>query len=201
MARWLCPCGRTLSDSAFPNPAGLYVLTEQQYDARADAADFDLILEATGAMRCPGCARLWVWWDGWSDTPTIYQPEVLDRQGYTVHWTAHLRAGRPNAAQKLVDRMAQLTDADLHVQSCERYWKDDALYVVRFTSSLAALSDDGAICDALRTAGAIGGPWSVIGPGGPVQLVEAMLSTTGGRFHLSGVEWISFLLVRDEPAG
>jgi len=76
MAKYLCPCGGIVHTSGtIPHPLGLYILTEKQYEERADAEDFDVILESTGAHRCPDCARLWVWWDGWESEPTIYAPE------------------------------------------------------------------------------------------------------------------------------
>jgi hypothetical protein len=77
MAKWRCRCGDVLSTSGpVPHPDGLYVMTEERYEARADAPDFDLIRESVGAHRCPTCERLWVWWDGWAASATIYTPEA-----------------------------------------------------------------------------------------------------------------------------
>jgi hypothetical protein len=76
MAKWRCRCGTVLTTSgAIPNPDGLYVLPEKRYEARADAADFDLIRESIGAHRCRNCGRLWIWWDGWDGEPVVYAPE------------------------------------------------------------------------------------------------------------------------------
>lgn len=76
MAKWQCSCGAVLTTSGpIPNPDGLYVLSEQGYEARADAPDFDLIRESVGAHRCASCERLWIWWDGWEEDPTVYAPE------------------------------------------------------------------------------------------------------------------------------
>ena len=71
------PCGATLTTSGpIPHPDGLYVLREETFEARADAADFDLILESTGAHECRKCGRLWVWWNGWDNEPTVYLREL-----------------------------------------------------------------------------------------------------------------------------
>jgi hypothetical protein len=76
MAKWLCRCENVLTTSgAIPNPDELYVMPAVKYDARADADDFDLITESFGAYRCPACARLWVFWGGYGNEPTVYALE------------------------------------------------------------------------------------------------------------------------------
>ena len=76
MAKYRCPCGAVVQTSGpIPHPDGFYVLAERQWDDRADASDFNLILESTGAHICRVCGRVWIWWDGFDREPTIYAPE------------------------------------------------------------------------------------------------------------------------------
>jgi hypothetical protein len=76
MAKWRCRCGEVLTNSGpIPNANGLYVMTEERYEERADAPDFDLIRDSVGAHRCPRCGRLWVWWNGSGEKPDVYEPE------------------------------------------------------------------------------------------------------------------------------
>jgi hypothetical protein len=76
MAKWLCPCDATLRTSGpIPHPDGLYLVSEELYETRADAGDFDIIRESVGAHVCRSCGRLWVWWKGWGGEPPVYKPE------------------------------------------------------------------------------------------------------------------------------
>jgi hypothetical protein len=76
MTTWLWPCGATLTTGGpIPHPDGLYAVPEELYERRADAGDFDSILEPIGAHRCSRYGRLWVWWDGWEAMPTVYARE------------------------------------------------------------------------------------------------------------------------------
>ncbi len=76
VAKWRCRCGGVIHTSGpIPHPDGFYVLSEEAYNAHASVPNFDLIQEAVGAHVCRNCTRLRVWWDGWDNEPTVYQPE------------------------------------------------------------------------------------------------------------------------------
>lgn len=79
MAKFLCVCGMTIRTSgSIPNPNEWRALSDVDFDAFSGAIDAeDLYLRTTIMYRCPQSDHLWIYWDGFDNSPTLYSPTPL----------------------------------------------------------------------------------------------------------------------------
>ncbi len=75
MPKMLCECGTILRWSEIPNPIEWLLIKDTDYDQFPEMIDSEELYKATTSLlRCPSCDRLWVFWDGWKNDPTPYEP-------------------------------------------------------------------------------------------------------------------------------
>lgn len=68
-----CRCGESLSYGEKPNPVEWMVTSDHEYDIRCGVVYAERLLEdMRGMLKCPGCERLWVFWDGFESAPVVY---------------------------------------------------------------------------------------------------------------------------------
>ena len=112
-----------------------------------------------------------------------------------ISWHGYLRAKDPSAARALFGRMEALLQRATEELSCERYWKDAALFEARLCTPLQATTLDAAILEVMVAVGPLGA-W---GFGVPQTFsdgsgsFEGMLSHSGGdRIAVPGIELLMF---------
>jgi hypothetical protein len=70
-----CICGNRLDFGAIPNPIEWLIISDRRFDELGDQIETDhLYREFLSVLRCPSCARLAAFWDGFSEAPTFYEP-------------------------------------------------------------------------------------------------------------------------------
>jgi hypothetical protein len=71
-----CRCGESLRYGEIPNPIEWLLIADQEYDKYQGAIDAEALYQAMRNMlKCPKCARLWVFWDGFGSSPVSYAEE------------------------------------------------------------------------------------------------------------------------------
>ena len=71
-----CKCDNIISYSEIPNPNELLMISDVKYDDYSGVIDSeDLYKEMTHILKCDGCGRLWIYWDGFKNNPLSYLPE------------------------------------------------------------------------------------------------------------------------------
>ncbi|WP_454729861.1 hypothetical protein [Cellulosimicrobium protaetiae] len=78
MAKWLCTCGTVLRLSGLiPNPTEWLLVADTVFDEfHGRATADDVYAAAQHALRCPSCDRLYVFWSGLAQPPTVYARET-----------------------------------------------------------------------------------------------------------------------------
>ncbi|MFI0424921.1 hypothetical protein [Spongiactinospora sp. 9N601] len=77
MTKFECACGGLIRVSGeIPNPLEWKIISDGDFDRFQGAVDAEgVYLACTSMFRCPGCGRLWVYWDGFEGSPVCYVPE------------------------------------------------------------------------------------------------------------------------------
>jgi len=77
MGKFLCKCENTIRISgAIPNPVEWLFISDVEYDKYQELVDAEqLHLAMNSFLKCDKCGRLWVFWDGYDNPPTLYAPE------------------------------------------------------------------------------------------------------------------------------
>ena len=72
----MCNCGESLRYGEIPNPNEWLVISDVDYDDYCgDINSEALFREMKHFLKCPGCDRLWIYWDGFGSKPRSYLPE------------------------------------------------------------------------------------------------------------------------------
>jgi len=76
MAKFLCVCGHQISTSgSIPNSDEWRLLSDVRFDGFHGQVDAEDVYRATTIMyRCPASDHLWIYWDGFDQPPSVYQP-------------------------------------------------------------------------------------------------------------------------------
>lgn len=70
-----CRCGAILRYGELPCPIEWRIISDVDFDAFSGMVDAeDVYRAARGALRCPECRRLWVFWNGWGEEPEELVP-------------------------------------------------------------------------------------------------------------------------------
>lgn len=78
MAKFVCVCSQVISASgAIPNPNEWRLMSDTDFDDYAGTVNVEKLYRSMRIMyRCPVSDHLWVFWDGFDQTPKLYGPEV-----------------------------------------------------------------------------------------------------------------------------
>jgi hypothetical protein len=77
MGKFLCKCENVIRVSgAIPNPIEWLFISDTEYDSYTNPIEPEkLYLKMNSFLKCDQCGRLWVFWDGYDNMPTLYMPE------------------------------------------------------------------------------------------------------------------------------
>jgi hypothetical protein len=76
MAKFACVCGHVIPMSGpIPNPDEWQLISDVEFDRFEGVTDADEMYRfATVMYRCPQSDHLWIFWDGFSARPSLYEP-------------------------------------------------------------------------------------------------------------------------------
>lgn len=75
MPNLACTCGATLNYGEIPCPIEWLLFRDAQFDVLPPQVETEaLYRQAISLLRCPECARLWVFWEGFGRPPEEYTP-------------------------------------------------------------------------------------------------------------------------------
>lgn len=73
MPKLTCRCGEILRYGEIPSPIEWKIISDVAYDQFSGPIDAEDIYAAMESLlRCPHCARLWVFWNGFEAEPQEY---------------------------------------------------------------------------------------------------------------------------------
>jgi hypothetical protein len=73
MPKIICTCKNVLSYSEIPCPIEYKFISDQDYDQYQGIIDAeDLYHKMNSFLKCSNCERLWIFWNGYKNTPTEY---------------------------------------------------------------------------------------------------------------------------------
>lgn len=73
MPNLACTCGATLNYGEIPCPIEWLLFSDAQFDDLPRQVETEtLYRQAISLLRCPQCARLWVFWEGFGKPPEEY---------------------------------------------------------------------------------------------------------------------------------
>jgi hypothetical protein len=80
MVKFICVCKDIIHTSGpIPNTAEWLTISDEEYDKFYGMIDAEkLYLAMKHVFRCPNCDRIWVFWDGMGEKPSLYTPTELD---------------------------------------------------------------------------------------------------------------------------
>ena len=109
-----------------------------------------------------------------------------------IYWHAFFRVTRVEKVTKLLRKFDELCDTKTSLLSCERYWKDESLFDVSFSSPLKKIDISDAVFTSLVVANKLANSWEIAGP---------YISNVKWEFHglttktkVTGIEWVQFRL-------
>lgn len=77
MSKFLCKCGNIIRISGdIPNPIEWKFINDSNFDKLQGEIDREeLYMQMRSFLKCDNCGRLWVYWNGFDNPPTLYAPE------------------------------------------------------------------------------------------------------------------------------
>jgi hypothetical protein len=106
----------------------------------------------------------------------------------SIAWVALLRANDQGGANKLIFRLRERLNLEMHLSEVERYWQDETLYRCTFDTPVPEDPTAGLVGAALAIAQRLAPSWQVSGSVGEGNMEG--IATEG--IAVSGVTWLSF---------
>ncbi len=76
MPSMTCKCGNRIIYGEIPCHDELLLISDVAFDRFVGKVDAEEVYRSMShALHCPGCSRLWVYWDGFSNPPSSYEKE------------------------------------------------------------------------------------------------------------------------------
>jgi hypothetical protein len=77
MGKFVCKCDTIIRISGdIPNPVEWLFIADVEYDKFHGQIDAEkLYSEMKSFLKCEKCGRLWIFWNGYDNAPTLYAPE------------------------------------------------------------------------------------------------------------------------------
>ena len=74
MPKIKCKCGNIISFGEIPNPNEWLIISDKEYDSFSTTINMDELYDKVKSMMiCNQCGRLWIYWDGFTESPTVYK--------------------------------------------------------------------------------------------------------------------------------
>lgn len=108
-----------------------------------------------------------------------------------IYWKAYFKINSESKVKLMIKKLEKVIEKPITVISSEKYWKDNSLYEVNFTTPLGIDEVEKAIFEVLRTYKLLGQDCNIVGPEnyeGEKWSFEGICNRT----NISGLEWISF---------
>jgi hypothetical protein len=71
-----CKCGTQLRFGGFPNPLEWIIMSEEKFDKYPSETKIsEILLDSDVFIKCPKCQRVWIYWQGFDNSPTCYIEE------------------------------------------------------------------------------------------------------------------------------
>ncbi len=108
-----------------------------------------------------------------------------------ICWKAYFKINSESKIKLMIKKLEKVIEKPITVISSQKYWKDNSLYEVSFTTPLGIDEVEKAIFEVLRTYKLLGQDCHIVGPeinAGKKWSFEGICSRT----NISGLEWISF---------
>lgn len=81
MPSYLCKCDRRIDYTEIPAPTSYHLVHDEDVEVDEDIVTRHATwTEAVQVLRCPFCDRLWVFWQGFGNSPTEYVNAGVDRR-------------------------------------------------------------------------------------------------------------------------
>lgn len=108
-----------------------------------------------------------------------------------IYWHAFFKVATKDSAQKLLKKFDECCETKATLLTCERYWKDDSLFNVTFTTPLMETDVSSAVFTVLLTTHKLANAWNVTGP---YSHERGMWEFHGlaTKTKVPGIEWIEF---------
>lgn len=75
MPKLLCRCGELIRFGQIPCPDEWLFVSDVEYERHSGQVDAELLYEEFRSfLLCRSCGRLWVYWNGYQELPSEYQP-------------------------------------------------------------------------------------------------------------------------------
>lgn len=73
MPKIICSCENSLSYSEIPCPIEYKFISDQDYDQYHDMIDAEILYQHMNSfLKCPHCDSLWIFWNGYNNSPIEY---------------------------------------------------------------------------------------------------------------------------------
>jgi len=115
----------------------------------------------------------------------------------SINWHAFFKVNTEEKARRLLSRFEEVCETKATLLSCERYWKDSALYDVVFSTSLNKDDISYAVFSTLLIAHKLAYEWQITGPSDSESGMWEFCGLTT-KTKVTGIEWIQFS-IETEP--
>ncbi len=73
MAGFRCTCSEVIKTNLIPNPNEWLIISDNEFDSYQGVIDAEsLYTKMKSMIVCGKCGRLWVFWNGFSESPVEY---------------------------------------------------------------------------------------------------------------------------------
>lgn len=114
-----------------------------------------------------------------------------------IYWHAFFKVNTEEKARRLLSRFEEVCETNATLTSCERYWKDSALFDVAFSTSLNMEDISHAVFSTLVIAHKLAYEWQIAGPSNSESEIWEFCGLTT-KTKVTGIEWIQFR-IETEP--
>jgi hypothetical protein len=108
-----------------------------------------------------------------------------------INWHAFFKVNSMEKARKLLQRFEEVCETKAILSTCERYWKDENLYDVSFSTPLNETDISKAVFAVLLTTHKLAYEWQVTGPYTHANGFWEFHGMTT-KTKVTGIEWIEF---------
>lgn len=76
MPKYLCKCGCTIPLGEVPSPNQYMIISDIDYEKYQGLINAeDLYLKMSIVAKCSNCGRLYIFWNGFNNAPSVYKVE------------------------------------------------------------------------------------------------------------------------------
>jgi uncharacterized protein with PIN domain len=80
MPAYKCKCGKWISYGDIPCKDEWVFLSDEEFDELSEATPQDIYRKMRSFLKCPACARLWFFWQGFQEEPEEFVRAAFKEQ-------------------------------------------------------------------------------------------------------------------------